>query len=794
MTTYQRSLQDIRLSDLPTCGGKAARLGESMRLGCPVPPGVVLTTELYARFMRQGGLQGEVASILNAMQPAALHQFQAAEWAIQAAFRVRRVPRDVREAILAALAEVGQMPVVVRSSPAGKNDAEQSFVGLHNYYQYVNSEDAVVAAVVGCWMSLYSAKAMYYAHRFGVDTLHSEMAVLVQGLANTTMEGTLFTVDPLSGSPDQFLVETREGERRDLFRIDAYDRQSADTPLIADLREAALRLDEHFGSYQVIEWGVADDRLTLLRVRPATCIPRFLPVTVRSEDASRGPLGLVVASGQDPRQLRPFSWYHRSRTRAARAAYFASVSRPFSAFSGRDDYYLRGYLYSRWRRFPFSPGEPLGTPSLARAAWLLAHAGRLDREFRTLWRVRRPRLLELAAVDRTGLSDERLGKLLAEVQGIVEDFLEESGRVGEAPQVLADIVRQLHQAWVGDPAQSGELLYTGADQRLRDERKLDRALTEAADDDAREGIYQAHLRDHGHQYLRGNPIVDGTDIIRLRVNEGALREVFKRAVRGGADGADAAHKTRLARRDALEAETLGPLSRVRRLIYRYALQVARRYEPLASDRWEPALLGLLLEHSVVMEVGRRLVERSMAERVEDAALLGNTELLDMLAGASDSAYVERVIRERRVLIRRWQRYTPPETLDGAAGARAGVDVAIARSERALVGRAVSPGTATGRAHIVRSLGEATDVLPGEVLVCPEALFELSPLFGTVAAVVTEAGGLLDHAATLVREYKVPAVFGVERATSLLIDGQRIVVDADSGLVTPLDTESEWAAL
>ncbi len=796
MATYHRSLQEISLGDLPTCGGKAARLGEALRLGCPVPPGVVLTTELFSRFMLQGGLQGEVVSILSGMQPTTMHQFQAAEWAIQSAFRVRRVPRDVREAILAAVAEVGGLPVAMRSSATNEDNARQSFVGQHGSYLYVNSEDAAVAAVVGCWMSLYSAKALSYAHRFGVDLLRAEMAVLVQGLVRPTVEGTLVTVDPLSGNPDVFVLEQSGGGRQGPQTLDPYEAAPGEDPLWQTLREIGLRLDEHFGGYQTLEWGVEDGRLLLLRVRPATCIPTFLPVSVRSEEAGRGPLELAISAGQEPRQLRPYSWYHRSRSRAARAAYFASANRQFSVFSGRDDYYLRGYLYCRWRRFSFLPGEEAGPPRyLMGRLWLLAHARRLDREFRTLWRVRRPRLLELAAVDKASLSDERLGKLLAEVQGIVEGFLEEAGRLGEAPQILADIVRQLHEAWVGDAGEVADLLYTGADQRSRDERALDRALAGATDDAAREAVYAAHLAEHGHQYLRGNPVVDGTDIIRLRVNDGALRAVYRRCVGPPDDAPVAAHARRLQRRDEIESQVLGRLGRLKRLAYRYVLQVARRYESLAFDRHEPALLGLLLEHDVVMEAGRRMVARGLAERVEDAALLGNVELQDMLAGVSDPAYVERVIRERRIVIRRWQRYSPPRTLESTAlPDGAARDSAEARAHGALVGQAVSRGTARGPAHIVRSLGEATNVLPGEILVCPEALFELSPLFGIVSAVVAETGGLLDHSATLVREYNVPAVFGVEDATSLLADGEEIAVDAHSGVVMRLPTEPEWPSL
>ena len=55
MSLYFR-LADVSLADLAKAGGKAARLGQALALGCPVPPGIVLSTELYRRFMLQGGL------------------------------------------------------------------------------------------------------------------------------------------------------------------------------------------------------------------------------------------------------------------------------------------------------------------------------------------------------------------------------------------------------------------------------------------------------------------------------------------------------------------------------------------------------------------------------------------------------------------------------------------------------------------------------------------------------------------------------------------------------------------
>ena len=74
-------------------------------------------------------------------------------------------------------------------------------------------------------------------------------------------------------------------------------------------------------------------------------------------------------------------------------------------------------------------------------------------------------------------------------------------------------------------------------------------------------------------------------------------------------------------------------------------------------------------------------------------------------------------------------------------------------------------------------------MKGEILVCREPLFELSPLFGIVGAVVAEEGGMLDHSGILVREYGVPAVFQVPRATHLIRTGERIIVDGNKGMIT-----------
>lgn len=105
--------------------------------------------------------------------------------------------------------------------------------------------------------------------------------------------------------------------------------------------------------------------------------------------------------------------------------------------------------------------------------------------------------------------------------------------------------------------------------------------------------------------------------------------------------------------------------------------------------------------------------------------------------------------------------TDPDVLNGAAG---------------------SPGVVRGPARIVRSLAEADTLQPGDILVAETTAPPWTPLFATVAAVVTDTGGILSHCAVVAREYRIPAVVGVGTATTMIMDGQTIEVDGDRGVV------------
>jgi rifampicin phosphotransferase len=100
---------------------------------------------------------------------------------------------------------------------------------------------------------------------------------------------------------------------------------------------------------------------------------------------------------------------------------------------------------------------------------------------------------------------------------------------------------------------------------------------------------------------------------------------------------------------------------------------------------------------------------------------------------------------------------------------------------ALVGLPVSAGTVEGRARVLHDLAEA-HLEKGDLLVTASTDPSWTPVFLAITGLVTEVGGLMTHGAVIAREYGLPAIVGVEHATQLIRDGQRIRINGTDGFV------------
>ncbi|HEX3795197.1 MAG TPA: rifamycin-inactivating phosphotransferase [Acidimicrobiales bacterium] len=179
----------------------------------------------------------------------------------------------------------------------------------------------------------------------------------------------------------------------------------------------------------------------------------------------------------------------------------------------------------------------------------------------------------------------------------------------------------------------------------------------------------------------------------------------------------------------------------------------------------------------LLEEAGRLVQTEVLRDTEDIFFLTFQELHEV---ARTNQADDRLIAQRKDAFSLYEALTPPRVFTSDGEVVRGSyrrDVPVG----ALVGLPVSAGTVEGRARIILDMAEA-DLEPGDILVTAYTDPSWSPLFVAIAGLVTEVGGQMTHGAVIAREYGLPAVVGVEQATRLIRDGQRIRVHGTDGYV------------
>jgi phosphoenolpyruvate synthase/pyruvate phosphate dikinase len=186
---------------------------------------------------------------------------------------------------------------------------------------------------------------------------------------------------------------------------------------------------------------------------------------------------------------------------------------------------------------------------------------------------------------------------------------------------------------------------------------------------------------------------------------------------------------------------------------------------------------LVYKQALLAEAGR-LVRNGVLHEPEDIFHLTLQELAEVVRTHEVD---HELISRHRDAFRSYEALTPPRVITSEGEVVAGAYRRDDVPAGALVGLPVSAGTVEGRARVILDIAEA-DLEPGDILVTAHTDPSWSPLFVAIEGLVTEVGGLMTHGAVIAREYGLPAVVGVEHATQLIRDGQRIRVHGTGGYV------------
>ena len=307
---------------LELAGGKGMNLARLRRAGFTVPPGFIISTDAYREFVsRNRWLPAILSGVagLSADDPGALDKISAQ---IRAAFSAGKIPANLEAAILGAYASFGNQPVAVRSSATAEDLPDLSFAGQQDTYLNVVGAGRLLEAVIQCWSSLWTARAIGYRIRNGIDHDEAALAVIVQEMVPSDTSGVLFTANPLTGlrsesvinatlglgealvsgkvEPDHYVVEilqnriltkslgakkistrSKPGGGVEVIEEDAQARQALSDEQILQLAQTGQQIHDEYDAPQDIEWAFAQDRLYILQSRAVTSL---FPVPALSFD------------------------------------------------------------------------------------------------------------------------------------------------------------------------------------------------------------------------------------------------------------------------------------------------------------------------------------------------------------------------------------------------------------------------------------------------------------------------------------------------------------------------------
>ncbi|PSL31341.1 phosphoenolpyruvate synthase [Dyadobacter jiangsuensis] len=180
----------------------------------------------------------------------------------------------------------------------------------------------------------------------------------------------------------------------------------------------------------------------------------------------------------------------------------------------------------------------------------------------------------------------------------------------------------------------------------------------------------------------------------------------------------------------------------------------------------------------LMEEAARLVDAGVLRETEDIYYLEFEEIRGVILSRTIDY---QVIDRRKEAYGHFEKLTPPRVMTSDGEVVTGKHSHENLPEGAIAGLGVSAGVIEGRARVVLKMEEA-DLEPGDILVTAFTDPSWTPLFVAIKGLVTEVGGLMTHGAVIAREYGLPAVVGVDNATRLIADRQKIRVHGTEGYI------------
>jgi phosphoenolpyruvate synthase/pyruvate phosphate dikinase len=206
---YTKTFNQINRNDVLEAGGKGAFLGELTQKGILVPPGFVILTLAFERFLNVNNLNTIIKDSFTSLNQGE-GSIETISNLFLSFFDKAEIPEDVGKEIKSQYSLLGAELVAVRSSATAEDNADRSWAGQLESFLNV-SADNLLLSVKQCWASLYSQRAISYYLNDKGKAEAVQVAVVIQTMVNPEISGIAFSVNPVNESYDEMIIEAAFG-------------------------------------------------------------------------------------------------------------------------------------------------------------------------------------------------------------------------------------------------------------------------------------------------------------------------------------------------------------------------------------------------------------------------------------------------------------------------------------------------------------------------------------------------------------------------------------------------------
>ncbi len=311
---FTKNFKELSKKNVDIAGGKGASLGEMTQAGISVPPGFVILSDSFDRFLHETDLFQAIQAELNKVNYDDINSVDQASIIIRDMIYDVLMSEDLSKEILKELKKLNSRFVAVRSSATAEDSLVASWAGeLESYLN--TTEKTILLNVRNCWSSLFTPRAIFYRKEKKLTNVQVSVAVVVQAMIESEVSGVCFTVHPVTEDRNQLIIEAGFGlgeaivsgsitpdsyviNKKDLSLMDInisqqekkivkclkngvkwinvkkgeQEKQKLNGREIIKLAKICAQIEKHYKKPQDIEWAYKDKKFYIVQSRPITTL------------------------------------------------------------------------------------------------------------------------------------------------------------------------------------------------------------------------------------------------------------------------------------------------------------------------------------------------------------------------------------------------------------------------------------------------------------------------------------------------------------------------------------------